>query len=72
MIGQPDHTKRMCLAFLRKFRDYASHHEFGSGHKPPDEDSQLFENHLRGHPAAGERLRRLEAFSAEPASKSAK
>jgi Zn-dependent protease with chaperone function len=69
MITQPDYSKRMCLAFLRKFRDYAERQKFASGGKEPDQDFPLFENHFRAHPAARDRLRRLESFSAEPATR---
>jgi pSer/pThr/pTyr-binding forkhead associated (FHA) protein len=67
MIGQPDNTKRTCLAFLRKLRDYAERQKFGNGRKEPDRDCPLFENHFRAHPAARERLRRLESMAAGPA-----
>jgi Zn-dependent protease with chaperone function len=72
MITQPDYSKRMCLAFLRKFRDYAERQKFASGRKAPDAEFPLFENHFRAHPAARDRLRRLESFSADPAAKAAK
>jgi predicted Zn-dependent protease len=73
MITQPDYSKRMCLAFLRKFRDYAERRKFASGRKVPDREFPLFENHFRAHPAARDRLRRLESFSTEqPAAKAAK
>jgi predicted Zn-dependent protease len=62
MIARPDNTKRMCLAFLRKLRDYAEREKFTSGRKAPDKDCPLFENHYRAHPAARERLRRLESI----------
>jgi pSer/pThr/pTyr-binding forkhead associated (FHA) protein len=67
MIAQPDSTKRMCLAFLRKFRDYAEREKFASGHKLPDTEFPLFANHYRAHPAARDRLMRLESFSANAA-----
>ena len=72
MITQPDYTKRMCLAFLRKLRDYADRQKFSGGRKEPDKDFPLFENHFRAHPAARDRLKRLESFSAEPGSPHAK
>jgi pSer/pThr/pTyr-binding forkhead associated (FHA) protein len=67
MVARPDNTKRMCLAFLRKLRAYAEREKFGNGRKEPDKDCPLFENHIRAHPAARERLRRLEAMAAAPA-----
>jgi pSer/pThr/pTyr-binding forkhead associated (FHA) protein len=67
MTARPDNTKRMCLAFLRKLRDYAEREKFASGRKAPDKDCPLFENHYRAHPAARERLRRLEAMAKQPA-----
>ena len=67
MISQPDATKRTCLAFLRKLRDYAERQKFGAGRKPPDKDFPLFENHYRAHPAARDRLRRLESVAAAAA-----
>ncbi len=72
MIAQPDSTKRMCLAFLRKLRDYAERQGFGSGRKPPDTESPLYENHYRAHPAARDRLKRLESFSTDPGASPAK
>jgi predicted Zn-dependent protease len=72
MITQPDYSKRMCLAFLRKFRGYAERQRFASGRKVPDSEFPLFDNHFRAHPAARDRLRRLESYSAEPAAKAAK
>ena len=66
MIVQPEHHQRMCLAFLRKLRDYADRQKFANGRKEPDKDFPLFENHFRAHPAARDRLKRLESFSAEP------
>jgi pSer/pThr/pTyr-binding forkhead associated (FHA) protein len=67
MSARPENTKRMCLAFLRKLRDYADRQKFGNGRKEPDKDCPLFENHFRAHPAARERLRRVEAMAAKPA-----
>jgi pSer/pThr/pTyr-binding forkhead associated (FHA) protein len=67
MTARPDNTKRMCLAFLRKLRDYAEREKFASGRKAPDKDCPLFQNHYRAHPAARERLRRLESMAKPPA-----
>ena len=72
MIVQPDNTKRMCLAFLRKLRDYADRQKFANGRKQPDQEFPLFENHYRAHPAARERLKRLESYSAEAGANHAK
>jgi len=72
MIAQPDCTKRMCLAFLRKLRDYAARQQFASGRKLPDSESPLFDNHYRAHPAARDRLKRLESFSTDPGANPAK
>jgi len=59
-----DHTRRECLAFLRKFKGYSEDHGFGEGRKRPKfgltSPVQEVENHFRAHPAAWERLDRLE------------
>lgn len=54
-----DRTRRETLAFLRKLEGYAKAHGFENGRKPPEPGPSAAENHLRAHPAAWKRLKRL-------------
>jgi pSer/pThr/pTyr-binding forkhead associated (FHA) protein len=58
-------SRRRCLAFLRKYSDYATERDFPNGHNPPrsrpSDPPQDVANHFCAHPAAWERLKRLEA-----------
>jgi hypothetical protein len=66
-----DHTKRECLAFLRKFAGYAEREGFRNGRKKAKtgltEPVQDVANHFRSLPAAWERLARLESRFKTPA-----
>ncbi|MDR3634730.1 MAG: M48 family metalloprotease [Isosphaeraceae bacterium] len=73
-----DHSRYETLSFLRKFKTYAEENGFEDGKKPPaahakgpakkDQDTparsaaDVIENHFRAHPAAWERLKKLEAL----------
>jgi hypothetical protein len=65
LLLQLEQTRRECLAFLRKFKGYSEEHGFENGRKKPKFDVlapvQDIENHYRAHPAAWERLERLES-----------
>jgi hypothetical protein len=63
MITTRDRSRREALAFLRKFQGFAESHEFSDGHKLPEGEAPLFENHYRGHVAAWERLDRLQGLT---------
>jgi hypothetical protein len=62
-------TRRECLTFPRKLKGYAEANNFVKGRALPlsGRVASLFDNHFRAHPAARERLKRLEALM-EPAS----
>jgi hypothetical protein len=55
-------SRRKTLAFLRKWETYAKENEFGNGRVRPrlDADAAPLENHLKAHPAAYQRLKRLD------------
>jgi len=63
-------TRRECLAFLRKYKDYAAERDFANGHNPPRSaaaaPAQDVANHFGAHPAPWERLERLEATVDRP------
>jgi predicted Zn-dependent protease len=62
---QRDHTPHEALKFLRKLEYYSKAHEFYDGRvKPkPGRDASPIENHLRAHPAAWKRLKKLKELT---------
>jgi pSer/pThr/pTyr-binding forkhead associated (FHA) protein/Zn-dependent protease with chaperone function len=71
LMIQLRHSRRRCLAFLRKYQEYAADHRFPDGLQRPRSKTvdgpQDVANHLAAHPAAWKRLKRLEAFFDRPA-----
>lgn len=76
-LKQLDRSRYETLSFLRKFKTYAAEHDFEAGRMPPKprpaqgdaaqgqarpSAPDLVENHFRAHPAASDRLKRLEAL----------
>jgi predicted Zn-dependent protease len=55
-------SPRKTLAFLRKWETYAKENEFGNGRVPfkKNADAAPLENHFKAHPAAYQRLKRVE------------
>jgi Zn-dependent protease with chaperone function len=68
LLRSKDCTRRECLTFARKLQAYAQANNFVRGRAMPlsGRVASLFDNHYRAHPAARERLKRLEALL-EPA-----
>jgi predicted Zn-dependent protease len=69
-LVQLEHTRRECLAFLRRFQGYSEEHGFGEGHRRPQTDLaaplQEVENHFAAHPPVWERLERLQELLEQP------
>src|SRR5262249_4435125 len=55
-LARLGHSRRKCLAFLRRYRNYAEHNGLAAGHRrtpiPPEADVQDVMNHWPAHPAA--------------------
>jgi beta-barrel assembly-enhancing protease len=50
------------LAFIRRFEGYAKDHKFPDGRRPPEENSNVLDNHFRAHPSPTERKKRADAI----------
>jgi hypothetical protein len=65
------YSRRECLDFMRKLKGYAEANEFGIGRALPQDGrlASLFDNHFRAHPAAFNRLKKLETLMDQAAPK---